>query len=98
MPALLLSEIIGQPEAVEFLTRVAASGRYANAYLLHGPAGVGKGSAALGFARAMMCERGAGHSPRPQGPLFDALAPAKPAATARKASEPSILFCPHKLW
>src|SRR5437867_6828326 len=56
MPALLFSEILGQPEAIEFLARVAASGRYANAYLLHGPAGVGKGTAALAFARALLCE------------------------------------------
>jgi DNA polymerase-3 subunit delta' len=79
MPALLLSEILDQPEAVEFLTRVAASGRYANAYLLHGPAGVGKGSAAIAFARAMMCERGAGHTPKAQASLFEAAPTEAPA-------------------
>src|SRR5258706_4631655 len=80
MPALRFSDILGQPEAIEFLTRVAASGRYANAYLLHGPAGVGKGSAAIAFARALLCERGAGRPPADQASLFDA-----PPATAAAA-------------
>ncbi len=64
MPVPRLAEILGQPEAVEFLTGVAARGRYANAYLLHGPAGVGKGTAALAFARAILCERATGAAPR----------------------------------
>jgi DNA polymerase-3 subunit delta' len=62
MPIVQLSEIIGQPEAVGFLKGVVEGGRYANAYLLHGPAGVGKGTAALAFARAMLCDT---RNPRP---------------------------------
>jgi len=42
---------------------VVAGGRFANAYLFHGPAGVGKCTAALSFARALLCERVAGASP-----------------------------------
>lgn len=72
MPALLFSEILGQPEGVGFLTGVAASGRVANAYLLHGPAGVGKGSAMIAFARALLCERSGAMSPRAQASMFDA--------------------------
>ena len=51
-----LSELIGQPQASAFLRGVVASGRYSNAYLFHGAAGVGKGTAAIAFARALLCE------------------------------------------
>jgi len=54
-----LAELIGQPGASEFLRGVVASGRVGNAYLFHGPAGVGKCTAALAFARALMCGRNA---------------------------------------
>jgi len=57
MPVPALAELIGQPGAREFLERTVESGRIANAYLFHGPAGVGKGTAALAFARALLCER-----------------------------------------
>lgn len=52
-----LADLIGQPAAVALLQRVISGGRFANAYLFHGPLGVGKGSAALAFARAILCER-----------------------------------------
>ena len=80
MPALPFSEILGQPEAVAFLSGVAASGRVANAYLLLGPAGVGKGSAMIAFARALLCERSAAMSPRSQESLFDTAAMNESAA------------------
>ncbi|HZJ72992.1 MAG TPA: hypothetical protein VFF36_18810, partial [Planctomycetota bacterium] len=44
-----------QPRATESLRGLIARGRFANAYLFHGPAGVGKMSAALAFARAILC-------------------------------------------
>ena len=72
---LKLSELIGQPGASSFLRGVVAGRRFANAYLFHGAPGVGKGSAALAFARALLCERGAGA--REAAPvLFEAAAPA----------------------
>ncbi len=83
MPAVKLSELLGQPEASAFLRGVVAGGRFANAYLFHGAPGVGKGTAALAFARALLCERGAGRRDAPPG-LFDAPAPAA-AATADDA-------------
>ena len=55
MPAVRLNELLGQPRASEFLRGVVASDRYANAYLFHGAPGVGKGTAALAFARAILC-------------------------------------------
>src|SRR5881628_2090142 len=75
MPVPRLSELIGQPAAAAFLRNVVAGGRYGTAYLFHGPAGVGKGTAALAFARAILCERTPGARPAEPG-LFDA-----PAAT-----------------
>jgi len=79
MPIVRLADLIGQPAAVEFLRGVVAGGRFANAYLLHGPAGVGKGTAALAFARALLCERGAG-APAAAPGLFDPPAPVTGAA------------------
>jgi DNA polymerase-3 subunit delta' len=75
MPAVKLSELLGQPGASVFLRGVVAGGRFANAYLFHGAPGVGKGTAALAFARALLCERGAGSRDEPPG-LFDAAPPA----------------------
>jgi DNA polymerase-3 subunit delta' len=67
MPSVLLSELIEQRDASAFLRGVVASGRAGNAYLFHGPAGVGKGTAALAFARALLCEHASGGA-RDAGP------------------------------
>jgi DNA polymerase-3 subunit delta' len=75
MPVVALSELIGQPDVSAFLRGVVASGRAGNAYLFLGPAGIGKGTAALAFARALLCSRNA--PPAAQGGLFEA--PAAPA-------------------
>src|SRR5262245_34861164 len=75
-----LSTLLGQPEVSAFLRGIVARGRYANAYLFHGPHGVGKGTAALAFARAALCERVPGAASADAGPsLFDD-APATPTA------------------
>src|SRR5262245_644744 len=58
MELVKLSALLGQPEVSAFLRGVVARGRYANAYLFHGPPGIGKGTAALAFARAILCEHG----------------------------------------
>jgi DNA polymerase-3 subunit delta' len=55
-----MSELLGQEAATAFLKQVVARGRPANAYLFQGPPGVGKGTAALAFARALLCERSPG--------------------------------------
>src|SRR5216117_1258565 len=73
-----LSQLLGQDEVSAFLKGVVAGGRFANAYLFHGPAGVGKCTAALAFARAGLCERGAGAT---------ALAPDRLASGASAARE-----------
>ena len=77
MTVVRLSELLGQPGPSTFLRGVVAGGRYANAYLFLGAAGVGKGTAALAFARALLCE--ARNGPRAQGGLFDGAAAAPPA-------------------
>ena len=41
MLGVTLSQLLGQPEVSAFLKGVVAGGRFANAYLFHGPAGVG---------------------------------------------------------
>jgi DNA polymerase-3 subunit delta' len=57
MPVPTLAQLLGQAEVSDFLRGIVRRGRYANAYLFHGPAGVGKSTAALAFARAALCER-----------------------------------------
>jgi DNA polymerase-3 subunit delta' len=67
-----LSTLLGQPEVSAFLRGIVGRGRYANAYLFHGPHGVGKCTAALAFARAVLCERVPGAAAVDAGPsLFD---------------------------
>jgi DNA polymerase-3 subunit delta' len=67
-----LASLLGQPGVSEFLRGIVARGRYANAYLFHGPHGVGKTTAALAFARAALCERVLGAAPVEVEPsLFD---------------------------
>ncbi len=51
-----LSGLVGQAEAAGFLERSLAAGRVAHAYLFQGSEGVGKRTAALRFARMLLCE------------------------------------------
>jgi DNA polymerase-3 subunit delta' len=60
MPTVTLSQLLGQAEVSAFLRGIVARQRYGNAYLFQGPAGVGKGTAALAFARAALCDRAPG--------------------------------------
>ena len=82
MPIVRLNALLGQPAAAEFLRGIVARGRPAGAYLFQGPPGVGKGTAALAFARALLCERVRGALPENASPgLFEAAsAPAAPPA------------------
>src|SRR5204863_3626647 len=67
-----LATLLGQPDVSAFLRGIVGRGRYANAYLFHGPHGVGKATAALAFARAVLCERVPGAAPAAAGPsLFE---------------------------
>src|SRR5262249_42343986 len=74
-----LNTLLGQPEVSGYLRGIVARGRYANAYLFHGPPGVGKCTAALAFARAALCELVSGAAADASPSLFDA-APAADAA------------------
>ena len=69
-----------QEEARRLLEAALAEGP-AHAYLFHGPSGVGKGTAALAFARAMLCEHGAPRAAA-EPSLFDAAPAPAAAATA----------------
>ncbi|MDZ4718088.1 MAG: DNA polymerase III subunit delta' [Roseiflexaceae bacterium] len=51
-------DIIGHEWAIEFLRRSIAGGRAAHAYLISGPAQVGKALVALRLAQALNCELG----------------------------------------
>jgi len=72
-----LSELLGQPEASAYLRAIIRGQRFANAYLFHGPAGVGKMTGALAFASAILCEHGVPASSNAAPGLFDAPAPAE---------------------
>src|SRR5262245_17764615 len=50
-----LGAIVGQDRAIGVMRALLAGGRLANAYLFHCPWGVGKTTAALAFARALLC-------------------------------------------
>lgn len=50
--------VLGQPAAVQTLSRALTSGRIHHAYRFEGPSGVGKELAALHFAQALVCETG----------------------------------------
>ena len=80
-----LSQLLGQDEVSAFLKGVVAGGRFANAYLFYGPAGVGKCTAAFAFARAMLCERGSGAAPGAPD-LFATASP--PAKSGKRAPAP----------
>ena len=77
-----LASLLGQPEVSDFLRGIVSRGRYANAYLFHGPAGVGKCTAALAFARAALCDRVHGAAPVDTEPSLFGDAPPLPEATA----------------
>lgn len=49
--------VLGQPRVREFFRATIASGRMSHAYLLTGPAGSNKTSAAYAFAQAILCEK-----------------------------------------
>jgi len=68
-----LGELLGQDAAGAFLREVVKRGRPSTAYLFQGAAGIGKGTAALAFARALLCERSPGAAATPD--LFAAPAP-----------------------
>ena len=98
MLGVTLSQLLGQAEVSAFLKGVVAGGRFANAYLFHGPAGVGKCTAALAFARAMMCDRAPGAAPAAPD-LFaaatgDDATTLKPAARGKAAASAK----PAKAW
>jgi DNA polymerase-3 subunit delta' len=83
-----LANLLGQSEVSAFLRGIVSRGRYATAYLFHGPAGVGKATAALAFARAALCERTPGAAPPAEAEpsLFGDAVPAT-AATSASAND-----------
>src|SRR5690242_18998726 len=85
MPVVSRSQLLGQADVAAYLRGIVGRGRYANAYLFQGPAGVGKGTAALAFARAILCDRVPGAAPaaaRDDGPSLFGDAPAAPVVEA----------------
>lgn len=51
----VMENILGQDRAIDVLQSGLASGRLHHAYVFHGPAGVGKFTCALAFARVLLC-------------------------------------------
>lgn len=96
MAQIPLSQLLGQPDVSDFLRGIVSRGRYGNAYLFHGPAGVGKGTAALAFARAALCDRVPGAAPR-TAPMDDTpmlFGDASPAAPVAGAGNDACGECP----
>jgi DNA polymerase-3 subunit delta' len=85
MPTIQLAQLLGQPDVSTFLRGIVARQRYGNAYLFQGPAGVGKGAAALAFARAALCDRVPGAA---------TFAPREDEAPSLFGSEPSAAALP----
>lgn len=56
-------DLLGQETAVRTFDAAIATGRIACAYLLHGPAGIGRSLGASIFAHALLCERRTGLLP-----------------------------------
>lgn len=63
------SEIKGQDRAIKILRRAISGGHLAQAYLFHGPDGVGKKEVAINFAKALNCYV---HTDYPESPDFKA--------------------------
>ncbi len=57
------AQIIGQPKAVNLLSRALAGNRLAHGYLFTGPEGVGKASTARFLAARLLCQEAGGQSP-----------------------------------
>lgn len=53
-----LREVVGQAAALETIERALRAGRVHHAYRFEGPRGVGKRTAAMGFAQALLCVGG----------------------------------------
>ena len=78
-----LEAIEGQAEAVELLRRALESGRIAHAWAFIGPAGSGRKTTALAFARALVAPSGgaaAGRVDRGIHPDVHLLGPVPPAS------------------
>ena len=50
------NNLVGQPDVVQQLQQAAAAERTTHAWLLSGPPGSGRSTAALAFAAALLCE------------------------------------------
>src|SRR6185437_11332006 len=57
-PVSVWDDVVGQPDAVGVLRRAATEGPMTHAWLLTGPPGSGRSTAARAFAAALQCERG----------------------------------------
>lgn len=55
MQVLTMDNIIGQPGAIDMLSRQVQQGRLHHAYIFHGPSGVGKFTTALSLAQLALC-------------------------------------------
>jgi DNA polymerase III subunit delta' len=82
VPIVGLHELLGQPVAGTLLRQIVASRRTAHAYLFQGAGGVGKGTAALALARALLCER----------PTDDACGECAACAKCASLSHPDLRF------
>ena len=52
-----MDHVLGQPHAIDLLDRQLSTGRRHHALIFHGPVGVGKFTAALAYARILLCHQ-----------------------------------------
>ncbi len=87
-----LSDVLAQKAPVAILRGFLAENRFPHALLLQGPAGVGKTTAALGVARALVCD---GPAPRATGGAHegrdDSCDACRPCRMVSRLAHPDVL-------
>src|SRR5437870_246340 len=83
--------LIGHAVPVRILGRALQSGRVPNAYLFHGPAGVGKATTARLFAAAVQCAALRGLAGTPEHPGLQACGACESCRRVAAGTHPDVI-------